>query len=219
MTKCKQCDLIPFGAVWKSESTITGELRQKSPILPDAKQTFPAYMSHGKKEIEHALSFITKEECRNCNKCVLTAYESVFYRKQIVFERINIKVLKLKQKKENDSINPISLLHPTSSLIVRHRSHVMGLRAPAMRSLRNKREIYNFHDEPQQIKDAIFELVNDLFSVEGFLSKAQANVVTKIKLGRKLRKSTERNTKRQLKNKLESLQYIVDYWEDLEDLF
>ena len=95
----------------------------------------------------------------------------------------------------------------------------MGLRAPAMRSLRNKRDIYNFHDEPQQIKDAIFELVNDLFSVEGFLSKAQANVVTKIKLGRKLRKSTERNTKRQLKNKLESLQYIVDYWEDLEDLF
>jgi hypothetical protein len=207
---CNQCDLIPFGAVWKSRSTITGELGQKSPILRDEEQTFPAYMAHNKKEIKHALSFITKDECRNCNRCVLTAYESVLYRNEIVFECINVKELKLKQKKEKDSID-FSLLYPA-------RAPVMRLRAPVMRNLRNKRERYNFHDEPQQIKDAIFELMNDLFSVEGFLSKAQANVVTKIKLGRKLRKSTERNTKRQLKNKLRTLQYIVDYWKDLEVL-
>jgi hypothetical protein len=210
---CKQCDLIPFGAVWKSISTITGELGQKSPILPDEKQTFPAYMSHSKKEIEHPLSFITKEECRNCNRCVLTAYESVFYdntRNEIVFEQINVKELKLKQKKEKDSID-LSLLYPT-------RAPRMRLQTARMQGIRNKRERYNFHDEPQEIKDAIFELVRGLFSVEGFLSETQANVVTKIRLGRKLRKSTERNTKRQLKNKLRSLEYIVDYWEDLEDL-
>ena len=210
---CKQCDLIPFGAVWKSRSTITGELGQKSPILPDEKQTFPAYMAHNKKEIEHPLSFITKKECRNCNRCILTAYESIFHdntRNEIVFERINVKELKLKQKNEKDSID-LSLLHPT-------RAPVLRLRTAHIQGLRNKRERYNFHDEPQQIKDAIFELVKDLFSVEGFLSKAQANVVTKIKLGRKLRKSTERNTKRQLKNKLKSLEYIVDYWDDLEVL-
>ena len=214
---CEQCDLIPFGAVWKSRSTITGELGQKSPILRDEEQTFPVYMPYNKKEIEHPLSFITKDECRNCNRCVLTAYESVFYRKEIVFECINVKELKLKQKEERESIN-LSLLYPSRVPVVGPRTSVRGLRAPVMRSLRNKREKYNFHDEPQQIKDAIFELVNDLFSVEGFLSKAQANVVTKIKLGRKLRKSTERNTKRQLKNKLISLEYIVDYWEDLGDL-
>jgi hypothetical protein len=210
---CKQCDLIPFGAAWKSKSTIKGELGQKSPILPDEKQTFPAYMAHNKKEIEHALSFITKDECRNCDRCVLTAYESVFYRNEIIFEHISTKELELKEPKVTvDKVmnDNLSLLYPPRAAVIKFRTkQIQG---------RNKRERYNFHDEPQEIKDAIFELVKDLFSVEGFLSEAQANVITKIRLGRKLRKSTERNTKRQLKNKLRSLEYIVDYWEDLEVL-
>ena len=51
-----------------------------------------------------------------------------------------------------------------------------------------------------------------------FLSNSQANVVAKIKLGRPLKKSTERNVKIQFKKKLERIENFVDYWDDLKEL-
>ena len=209
---CNQCDFFPPDNVWKSKSTVRGILGQKSPILSDQEQMFPAYMSHEKKEKEHALSFITKEECRKCNKCILKAYESIFYKDEIIFENIENRELRLKN---NNHSKPFQK-GPGNFFLSHDGKLVRG--GVATMLTRNKRERYNFHDEPQEIKDAVFYLVRKLFSVPGFLSPTQAKIFAKLNLGRKLRKSTERNTKSQLKKKLQSLEYIVDYWKDLEEL-
>ena len=63
---CKHNNFQQPEAVWKSRSKIVGRLGQISPILPSELQTFPAYMPQKKNEIEHPLSFVTKEECKNC---------------------------------------------------------------------------------------------------------------------------------------------------------
>ena len=217
--KCKQCDFFPSENVWNSKSTITGVLGQKSPILSDQDQMFPAYMIHEKKEKEHPLSFITKEECKNCNACFLKAYESIYYKNEIVFEEIEGREVRLKN--QNDS-KPFRkgpgkfFLSHDGKKVIDLLTNLSPNASPTR--TRNKRERYNFHDEPQEIKDAVFYLVRKLFSVPGFLSPTQAKIFAKLNLGRKLRKSTERNTKSQLKKKLQSLEYIVDYWKDLEDL-
>ena len=62
----------------------------------------------------------------------------------------------------------------------------------------NLPNIEHYSHETQQ---AIEELIQEIFSVKDFLSEAQANVISKIKLGRKLRSSTERNTKRENREK------------------
>ena len=211
---CKHNNFQHPEAVWKSRSKIVGRLGQISPILPSELQTFPAYMPQKKNEIEHPLSFVTKEECKNCNFSILKAYESIFYKDEIIFELIKTKEVKARARKTTSNHQSVKYGNSPRALILRS-PIVLN---PTNQVFGSNRDRYNFHDEPQQIKDAVFELVKSLFSVEGFLSEAQANVVTKLKLGRKLRKSTERNTKKQLQNKFRTLEYIVHYWEDLEDL-
>jgi ribosomal protein L23 len=202
---CDECIFLPSEPIWKSKSEIEGELGQKSPILPDHEQTFQVFTPNAKNEIKHALSFITKVECKNCNRCILKAQESVFYKEKIIFEVIGTEELEVRKEATVSTQNQGII---NGSTIVGVPLHFIG----------KTRERYNFHDEPQEIKDATLSLLIKLLSVDGFLTIAQASVVAKLALGRKLRKSTERNTKKQFKKKLRTLQYIVDYWEDLENL-
>ena len=144
-------------------------------------------------------------ECKNCNRCILKAQESVFYKEKIIFEVIGTEELEVRKEATVSTQNQGII---NGGTIVGVPLHFIG----------KTRERYNFHDEPQEIKDATLSLLIKLLSVDGFLTIAQASVVAKLALGRKLRKSTERNTKKQFKKKLRTLQYIVDYWEDLENL-
>jgi hypothetical protein len=59
--------------------------------------------------------------------------------------------------------------------------------------------------------------LKEMFKLHG-LTENQAEVVAKIKLGIPLKKSTLRNTKRQLKNKLENLLRMFEIWDDLIDI-
>ena len=79
----------------------------------------------------------------------------------------------------------------------------------------NLPNIEHYSHETQQ---AIEELIQEIFSVEDFLSEAQGRIIAKIKLGKKLSSSTERNTKRQLRKKIRKAEYMKDFWKDLEDL-
>ena len=44
----------------------------------------------------------------------------------------------------------------------------------------HSKEKYNFHDEPEEVKNATLHLVKRLFSVPGFLSPQQAEVFAKV---------------------------------------
>ena len=46
-------------------------------------------------------------------------------------------------------------------------------------------------------------------------NKSKISFLTKMK---KLKSSTERNTKRQLRKKIRKAEYMKDFWEDLEEL-
>ena len=212
--KCVNCNMPPPEAAWKSKSQINGVLGQKSPILKDELQTFPVYMNQPKKVIEHPLSFVTKEVCTKCNRCILKAFESIYYKDEIIFELISSDELKLKNNKASIDMN----LTYQRSTVLRKATLNPTVRPINTSIFGNRRDRYNFHNEPQEIKDAVFELVKNLFVEATGLSESQANVITKLKLGRKLRKSTERNVKKQLKSKLRKMQNLVWFWEDLEGL-
>jgi len=200
--KCNECIFLPSETIWESKSKIEGELGQKSPFRND-NILYQSPGFQGQNE-EHPISGITKQKCQNCSDCHLIAYEAFFKNNKIIFENIDSRKVRLKKTVEDNSSESFST-RPN----IRHRMpYHMG----------KSREKYNFYDEPEEVKDAALSLLKRLFSVPGFLSPQQAEIFAKVNLGFKLRKSTERNTKMQLKNKLRSLEYIVDYWEDLEDL-
>jgi len=198
MQKCDECIFLPSETIWESKSKLEGKLGQESPFRNgDVLYQSPGFQRQTSEK--HPVSGITKQECQNCSNCHLTAYEAFFKNDRIIFEEIASRKIRLKKTTKNST---------TRMPVVRNRMLLMG----------RSREKYNFYDEPEEVKKAALDLLKKLFAVPGFLSSSQANVVAKLKLGKKLRESTERNVKAQFIKKLRSLEYIVDYWEDLEEL-
>ena len=204
--KCNECIFLPSETIWESKSKIEGKLGQESPFRNgDILYQTPGFQ--GQKE-KHPVSGITKQVCQNCSNCHLIAHEAFFRNDRIIFEVIESKKIRLKKIVEGSTGNRNSDMAFLPRAIAHKLPHYSG----------KPRETYNFNNEPQEIKEAALDLVKKLFSVTGFLSASQANVVAKLKLGWKLRESTERNVKAQFIKKLRSLQYIVDYWEDFEEI-
>lgn len=78
-------------------------------------------------------------------------------------------------------------------------------------------KLINYNSINNKLWDEAWEALKELFEQHG-LTENQAEVVAKIKLGIPLKKSTLRNTKRQLKNKLENLIKMFDIWDDLVNI-
>ena len=193
MATCDECIFLPSATIWESESRIKGELGQnKSPF--DANMAW----SYQNRNQEHPIAGITKEECQNCSVCNLRAHEAFFNNNKIIFEEISMKKIRLKRTVGNRP----------SPMLLHKNNYTMG----------HSREKYNFHDEPEEVKEATLFLLKKLFSVPGFLSPQQAEIFAKVDLGFKLRKSTERNNKRNLRKKIRSCEYIHYYWKDLRKL-
>ena len=189
-------------SVWESRSQIEGVLGEASPL----KSENPIYaqthiLGQIGNNLSHPLAFITKRTCISCGETLLRAYESYFHNDKIIFDFVSERKL-LDNMGIEESHNRLPI-----------HTYITPVRLG--RSGRNPLKIKDYSLEAQS---AIEELIQEIFSVEGFLSEAQAKVISKIKLGRKLRSSTERNTKRQLKKKIRKIEYIKDFWEDLEEL-
>ena len=202
--KCDECIFLPSETIWESKSKIEGKLGQESPF-ENGDILYQSPRFQGQKE-EYPISGITKQECKNCSNCHLIAHEAFFRNDRIIFEEIESRKIRLKKTVEDTTgiRNSGSVLPP---VIIHRMPYYSG----------KSREKYNFYDEPEEVKKAALDLLKKLFAVPGFLSSSQANVVAKLKLGRKLRESTERNVKAQFIKKLRSLEYIAEYWEDLEE--
>ena len=186
--------------IWKSKSQIEGNLGEASPIGSN--------IMHSPLETpSHPLAFITVKTCHSCGESRLRAFESYFHSDKIRFDLISEREL------ADDTVTSGRVDVLTEQALPRFPIYTKPIRQGRRSS--NLPNITHYSLETQQ---AIEELIQEIFSVKDFLSEAQANVISKIKLGRKLRSSTERNTKRQLKKKIRKAEYIKDFWEDLEEL-
>ena len=196
---CNECSFFKPESVWESKAKIEGKLGANSPILDGGFQ-------FSTRDVNHPLSFITKEMCENCDKCVMKAYESVYQNNKIAFTCVSFKEIEVKDAKKKN-------------IIFRYGRNIFPKKLPEgpYVDVIGERGNYRFEDEPQRIKDTALVLLKELLTFEKFLTEAQANIVAKSKLGWKLKKSTERNTKSQFVKKLRGIEKYVEYWEDLEE--
>ncbi len=192
MTQCRH-KYINQKCIWESKSQIEGALGEELPMM----RSTPLFQPQS-----YPLAFITVKTCYNCSKSLLRAFESYFLHDKIRFDLISERAL-------------------VDGIVTGDRRGTWTEQAlphfPIRRGRRSS-NLPNIKDFPLETQQFIEELIQEIFSVENFLSEAQAKVITKIKLGKKLRSSTERNTKRQLRKKIRKAEYIKDFWDDLEEL-